>query len=102
MVSNMDDMGLFKQDPQVSVTHSLSKELARLEELSYVYLARNATPALVAEISRLREKVEAWEWWDEVDNLYDDAVWSFELRQCALDELYTTLTAACKAIVREG
>lgn len=46
----------------------------------------------------LREKVEAWEWWDEVDHLYDNAVWSFELRQCAIDELYATLTYAREAV----
>ena len=58
-------------------------ELARLEELArysvpgdfssesndpdmqYIAAACNAVPALVAEVRRLREKVEAWEWWDE-------------------------------------
>ena len=53
-------------------------ELARLEALAEHY-ARVVTmdnvsiphqiiksvPALVAEVRRLREKVEAWEWWDE-------------------------------------
>jgi len=54
-------------------------ELARLEELAAHYAnvvtldnvsiphqIIKAVPALVAEVRRLREKVEAWEWWDEV------------------------------------
>ena len=60
-------------------------ELARLEQLKedsdnnrtvyggdtiatvwYQSEAANAVPALVAEVRRLREKVEAWEWWEEV------------------------------------
>ena len=58
-------------------------ELARLESLieasescgystqsndpnmQYLAAACHYTPALVAEVRRLREKVEAWEWWDE-------------------------------------
>ena len=60
-------------------------ELARLEQLKedsdnnrtvyggdtiatvwYQSEAANAVPALIAEIRGLREKVEAWEWFDEV------------------------------------
>ena len=32
----------------------------------YIAAACNAVPALVAEVRRLREKVEAWEWFEEV------------------------------------
>jgi hypothetical protein len=63
-------------------------ELARLEELAcaagdadysahddaddstkYAAAACNAVPALVAEVRRLREKVEAWEWFGECRSL---------------------------------
>ena len=54
-------------------------ELARLEELAiecqneyvhgFVHTACNAVPALVAEVRRLREKVEAWEWFGECRSL---------------------------------
>ena len=59
-------------------------ELARLEELAcaagdadysahddaddstkYAAAACNAVPALIAEVRRMREKVEAWEWFEE-------------------------------------
>ena len=59
-------------------------ELARLEELAcaagdadysahddaddstkYAAAACNAVPALIAEVRRMREKVEAWEWYEE-------------------------------------
>ena len=33
--------------------------------MQYLAAACHYTPALVAEVRRLREKVEAWEWWDE-------------------------------------
>ena len=79
------------------------KELARLEGLALHEIishrdACNAVPALVAEVRRLRKKVEAWEWWEEVDCLYDNVAWLFDLRQCAIDELYATLTAAREAV----
>ena len=34
--------------------------------MQYLAAACHYTPALVAEVRRLREKVEALEWWDEV------------------------------------
>lgn len=55
------------------------KELARLEALAKPYallrpsryedtqnICTRAVPSLVAEVRRLREKVEAWEWFEEV------------------------------------
>ena len=33
--------------------------------MQYLAAACHYTPALVAEVRRLREKVEAWEWYDE-------------------------------------
>ena len=37
-----------------------------IHDTAYIAAACNAVPALVAEVRRLREKVEALEWWDEV------------------------------------
>ena len=50
------------------------------------------------ENAALREKVEAWEWLDEVETLYGNLGWSFDRKQCAIDELYATLVAARAAI----
>ena len=79
----------------------------------------NAVPALIAEIRRLRrnyecsekplqrhehmvaelmEKVEAWEWCNQVQHIYDNIAFVLGLRQCAIDELYATLTAAREAV----
>ena len=86
-------------------------ELARLEALALPYarlrqcryedtqnICTRAVPALVAEVRRLREKVEAWEWWEEADLLYGDTGLLFQMRLCAIDELYATLTAAREAV----
>ena len=87
---------------------------------------RNAVPALVAEVRRLREalnkehrawqcadargdwlemenavlreKVEEWEWCNQVQHIYDNISFVLGLRQCAINELYTTLTAAREAV----
>ncbi len=51
------------------------------------------------ENSALREKVEAWEWLFEVEQLYShETLWSFYQNECALDELLITLTAAYGAV----
>ena len=50
------------------------------------------------ENQKLRERVEAWEWLDEVETLYGNLGWSFDRKQCAIDELYATLVAARAAI----
>ena len=86
-------------------------ELARLEELvthyesvvtlnnvSIPHQIIKSVPALVAEVRRLREKIEAWEWWEEADLLYGDTGLLFQMRLCAIDELYATLTAAREAV----
>ena len=98
----------------------------KAEDSEYIAAACNDVPALVAEVRRLRaeakqggvdycslmdrhdaqfvraeklrKKIEAWEWLDEVDCLYDNVAWLFDLRQCAIDELYATLTAAREAV----
>ena len=78
-----------------------------------------AVPALVAEVRRLRrnyecsekslqrhehmvaelmEKVEEWEWCNQVQHIYDNISFVLGLRQCAINELYTTLTAAREAV----
>ena len=36
-----------------------------IHDTAYIAAACNAVPALVAEVRRLREKVEAWEWFEE-------------------------------------
>ena len=92
-------------------------ELARLEQLKedsdnnrtvyggdtiatvwYQSEAANAVPALVAEVRRLREKVEAWEWCNQVQHIYDNITFVLGLRQCAINELYTTLITAREAV----
>lgn len=50
------------------------------------------------ENQRLRDRVEAWEWLDEVETLYGNLGWNFDRKQCAIDELYATLVAARAAI----
>ena len=54
------------------------------------------------ENQKLRERVEAWEWLDEVETLYGNLGWSFDRKQCAIDELYATLVAASAALKPEG
>lgn len=46
----------------------LGQYLGADDDARYIAAACNAVPALIAEIRRLREKVEAWEWWEEVQN----------------------------------
>lgn len=80
---------------------ALVAEVRRLRAELGAYIDEDQTKVITLQrkiMDVLRDKVEAWEWWDEVDHLYDDAVWSFELRQCAIDELYATLTAAREAV----
>ena len=60
--------------------------------------AANAVPALISEIRGLREKVEAWKWCNQVQHIYDNITFVLGLRQCAIDELYATLTAAREAV----
>ena len=92
------------------------KELARLEYLieasescgystqsddpnmQYLAAACHYTPALVAEVRRLREKVEAWEWWDEVADLNEDTFWCSFLSRSAANEMCDTYLAAREAI----
>ena len=69
-----------------------------IHDTAYIAASCNAVPALVAEVRRLREKIEAWEWWEEADLLYGDTGLLFQMRLCAIDELYATLTAAREAV----
>ena len=87
--------------------------------MQYLAAACHYTPALVAEVRRLRrnyecsekslqrhehmvaelmEKVEEWEWCNQVQHIYDNISFVLGLRQCAINELYTTLTAAREAV----
>ena len=68
------------------------------------YLAASGTSGcamcddLKSENVALREKVEAWEWCNQVQRIYDNIAFVLGLRQCAINELYTTLTAAREAV----
>ncbi len=73
-------------------------EHAGIEERTYIAAACNAVPALVAEVRRLREKVEAWEWWDEVADLNEDTFWCSFLSRSAANEMCDTYLAAREAI----
>ena len=96
------------------------------DSAKYAAAACNAVPALIAEIRRLlealskehrawqcaegrgdglemenavlREKVEEWEWCNQVQHIYDNIAFVLGLRQCAINELYATLTAAREAV----
>ena len=61
-----------------------------LEESTYRELAIHFCPALVAEVRRLREKVEEWEWFVEVH--------SFLLWRGAEKEMWEIFTAAREAV----
>ena len=86
-------------------------ELARLEALAiesqrryvprFVYDACNAVPALVAEVRRLREKVEAWEWFGECfDNCKQRGKLPLEVHKTpsAYSEAWASLWAAREAV----
>jgi hypothetical protein len=88
------------------------KELERLEELSicgrgpfldlsYATEISKVGPALVAEVRRLREKVEAWEWYGECfDNCKQRGKLPFEMHKTpsAYSEAWATLWAAREAV----
>lgn len=104
----------------------LGQYLGADDDANYIAAACNNAPALIAEIRRLRaeakqggidycalmdrhdaqfvraeklrEKVEAWEWCNQVQHIYDNIAFVLGLRQCAINELYTTLTAAREAV----
>ena len=50
------------------------------------------------ENAALREKVEAWAWWDEVAELNEDQFWCSFLSRCAANEMCDTYLAAREAI----
>ena len=61
----------------------------------------SAVPALVAEIRRLREKVEAWEWYGECfDNCKPRGKLPFEMHKTpsAYSKAWATLWAAREAV----
>ena len=94
------------------------------DSAKYAAAACNAVPALVAEVRRLREelntfieedqsrvilvqqqmldvmreKVEAWAWWDEVAELNEDQFWCSFLSRCAVNEMCDTYLAAREAV----
>ena len=50
------------------------------------------------ENAALREKVEAWEWWDEVADLNEDTFWCSFLSRSAANEMCDTYLAAREAV----
>ena len=87
-------------------------ELARLEALgvsmngpminiTYAYEISKVGPALVAEVRRLREKVEAWEWFGECfDNCKQRGKLPCEVHKTpsAYSEAWASLWAAREAV----
>lgn len=118
MPTNIDDKELARLE-------ALAIESQRRYVPRFVHDACNNVPALVAEVRRLREalntfieedqsrvillqqqmldvmreKVEAWEWLFDVEQLYShENIWRFYQKECAIDELFVTLTAAREAV----
>ena len=71
--------------------------LPRAQRIALIAWQLQAAGAAL-ENQKLRERVEAWEWLDEVETLYGNLGWSFDRKQCAIDEMYATLVAARAAI----
>ena len=71
------------------------------EESAYRELAIHFCPALVAEVRRLREKVEAWEWFGECfDNCKQRGKLPLEVHKTpsAYSEAWASLWAAREAV----
>lgn len=76
----------------------LGQYLGADDDARYIAAACNAVPALVAEVRRLREKVEAWNWWAECRETFRSHFVRNNVRVCALEEMTQTLTAAREAV----
>ena len=71
------------------------------DSTKYAAAACNAVPALVAEVRRLREKVEAWEWFGECfDNCKQRGKLPLEVHKTpsAYSEAWASLWAAREAV----
>ena len=66
MPTNIDDKELARLEYLIEASESCGYSTQSNDpNMQYLAAACHYTPALVAEVRRLREKVEAWEWWDE-------------------------------------
>ena len=104
-LARLEALGVSMNGPMINIT--------------YAYEISKVGPALVAEVRRLRrnyecsekslqrhehmvaelmEKVEAWEWCNQVQHIYDNISFVLGLRQCAINELYTTLITSREAV----
>ena len=71
------------------------------DNCAYIAAACNAVPALVAEVRRLRDKVEAWEWFGECfDNCKQRGKLPLEVHKTpsAYSEAWASLWAAREAV----
>ena len=127
MISTIDETELARLEYLIEASESCGYSTKSDDpNMQYLAAACHYTPALVAEVRRLREalnkehrawqcaegrgdglemenavlreKVEAWEWCNQVQHIYDNISFVLGLRQCAINELYTTLTAAREAV----
>ena len=68
------------------------------DNAAYIAAISKIGPALIAEVRRLRQKVEAWEWWAECRETFRNHFVRNNVRVCALEEMTQTLTAAREAV----
>ena len=122
MASNLDETELARLE--ALATHYAN--VVTLDNVSIPHQIIKAVPELVAEVRRLREalnkehpawqcaegrgdglemenaalreKVEAWAWWDEVAELNEDQFWCSFLSRCAANEMCDTYLAAREAV----
>ena len=114
MPTNLDETELARLEALAVKASTLPFEDMAADGWGYVVVdilptVTTHVPALVAEVRRLREKVEAWEWWEEV-RLYDP--WSEhpcctacgnrskrgKIFDCAVDEYEKIKSAAWRAV----
>ena len=125
MPTNIDDKELARLEYLIEASESCGYSTQSDDpNMQYLAAACHYTPALVAEVRRLRaeldvyieedqiiiitlqrniieilrEKVEAWEWWDEVADLNEDTFWCSFLSRSAANEMCDTYLAAREAI----
>ena len=102
MPTNIDETELARLEYLIEASESCGYSTKSDDpNMQYLAAACHYTPALVAEIRRLREKVEAWEWLFEVQGLFRHftnrkSYW--RVRSGAYDELAQSLIAAREAV----
>ena len=125
MPTNIDETELARLEYLIEASESCGYSTKSDDpNMQYLAAACHYTPALVAEVRRLREalnafieedqsrvilvqqqmldclreKVEAWAWWDEVAELNEDQFWCSFLSRCAANEMCDTYLAAREAV----